>query len=394
MSDVKTIELYGTQDDFVRCEKRFTAFIGGIGSGKTWGGACKALVWCAKRTLGLVVSPTYPMLRDATLRTFMDVCGPWVKSFSKTEMIATMTTGAEVLFRSADNPDRLRGPNLHWAWIDEAALCPRQTWEVLIGRLRAGGMAGPCWITTTPKGRNWLFERQDQLTIFRGSTMDNPYLSPEFVQSLQAAYTGKFAQQELEGLFVAFEGLIYDEFSHEHHIRVVRPEDIAFYTVGVDEGYTNPAVALVIGHDNDGRAHIVEEFYQRRITQETLVKVLVRLDERFDVYAFHVDSAAAGLIASMGAAGLPAFPADKAVNDGIQLIKAMLAIQDDGRPRLTTDPKNVNTIGEFESYVWAQDRHGDTTEKPVKDNDHAMDAVRYDAMATQQVMSPGLTAIL
>ena len=174
---------------------------------------------------------------------------------------------------------------------------------------------------------------------------------------------------------------------------MVRPEDSDYYTVGVDEGYTNPAVALVIGHDSDGRAHIIEEFYRRRVTQETLVKVLVDLDERFDVYAFHVDSAAAGLIASMGAAGLPAFPADKRLNDGIQRVKAMLAIQDDGKPRLTTDPKNVNTIGEFESYVWAEDRNGNATDKPVKDNDHAMDALRYDAMATQQVMSPGLTWI-
>ena len=377
----------------MRCEDRFTAFIGGIGSGKTYGGACKALVWIAKPTLGLVVSPTYPMLRDATLRTFMDVCGPWVKSFSKTEMIATMTTGAEVLFRSADTPDRLRGPNLHWAWIDEAALCPRQTWEVLIGRLRAGGKAGPCWITTTPKGRNWLFDRQDQLTIFRGSTMANPYLAPEFVRSLKAAYTGKFAQQELEGLFVAFEGLIYDEFSHEHHIRVVDPAEIDYYTVGVDEGYTNPSVALVIGHDGDGRAHIIHEVYQRRLLQETFVQILADLDERFDVYAYHVDSAAAGLIASMAAIGLPAFPATSPVNDGIQLVKAMLAIQGDGRPRLTIDPSCVNTISEFESYVWAEDRNGNATDKPLKENDHGMDALRYDAMATQQVMSPGLTWI-
>ena len=287
---------------------------------------------------------------------------------------------------------------LDMLWLEEATGFTEDDYNEGLARMR--GKAAP-WtqtiLSTNPAHpHHWINRRMlkgGEAKTYFSHARDNPANPDSYFDNLDLL-TGVTRKRLRDGLWVQAEGAIYDEFSHEHHVRVVRPEDIDYYTVGVDEGYTNPAVALVIGHDNDGRAHIVEEFYQRRITQETLVKALVRLDERFDVYAFHVDSAAAGLIASMGAAGLPAFPADKAVNDGIQLIKAMLAIQDDGRPRLTTDPKNVNTIGEFESYVWAQDRHGDTTEKPVKDNDHAMDAVRYDAMATQQVMSPGLTAIL
>jgi phage terminase large subunit len=41
------------------------------------------------------------------------------------------------------------------------------------------------------------------------------------------------------------------------------------------------------------------------------------------------------------------------------------------------EPTCVNTIAEFESYVWAKDRAGNATDKPVKENDHAMDALRY-----------------
>lgn len=282
-------------------------------------------------------------------------------------------------------------------WWEEATGFTEDDYNEGTARLR--GTAAP-WVqqilsTNPAHPHHWINRRMlkgGEAKTYFSSAKDNPANPASYQDSLDRL-TGVARLRLRDGLWVQAEGAIYDEFSHEHHIRMVRPADIDYYTVGVDEGYTNPAVALVIGHDNDGRAHIVEEFYQRRVTQETLVKVLVDLDERFDVYAFHVDSAAAGLIASMAAAGLPAFPADKRVNDGIQLIKAMLAIQDDGRPRLTVDPKCVNTIGEFESYVWAEDRHGNATDKPVKDNDHSMDCARYDAVATQQVMSPGLTWI-
>jgi len=375
-------DLYDAQADFVECQDRFTAFIGGIGSGKSYAGAVRGLVASARpKTLGLVVSPTYPMLRDATLRTYVDVFGEAWAGFNKAEMLATIRNGAEILFRSADNPDRLRGPNLHWCHIDEGALCHRQTWDILIGRLRADGQAGPCWITTTPKGRNWLWERRDQLRIFQATTRDNPYLSPEFVASLERAYTGDFAAQELGGQFVAFEGLIYAEFNRDVHMSRREAAEFARIVVGVDEGYTNPAVALVIGVDGDDRAHVLEEFYQRQVLQGDFVATCAERHKRYGVEAFWVDPSAAGLIAAMAQARLPVRPADNAVTDGIQAVKARLALQGDGRPRLTLDPSCVRTASEFESYVWAKTRDGQSLDKPVKENDHAMDAIRYTASA-------------
>jgi len=361
----------------VACEDRFTAFIGGIGSGKSYAGAVKALHVSAQHPggLGLVISPTYPMLRDATLRTFMDVFGPAVTAFNKSEMVAETLSG-EVLFRSADNPDRLRGPNLHWGWIDEGGLCPPQTWEITIGRLRADGMAGPCWVTTTPKGRNWLYEQVDQMTVFRAATRDNPYLAPEFVASLEAAYTGQFAKQELLGEFVAFEGLVYDEFTRERHVVDRDAGPFAQVVAGVDEGYTNPAVILPVGFDVDGRAHVLPEWYARRVLQEEMVAQAVAMRKEHNISAFHVDPSAAGLIAAMRNAGLPVMEADNRVRDGIQNVKARLACAGDGRPRLTVSPRSPNTIAEFESYVWKQSKVG-VKDEPEKANDHAMDALRY-----------------
>ena len=380
------IEPFTVQDRFIRSDERFAAFIGGIGSGKSWAGAVRLLRLCLEQPgLYMVVAPTYPMLRDATFRSVQTVCGDVLRDFRASEFICRIGK-SEVLFRSADQPDRLRGPNLSGAWMDEGAMCPKGTWEIIIGRLREGGRAGPCWVTTTPKGRNWLYERQPEMTIYRTRTQDNPYLSPDFVRSLEASYTGKFARQELEGEFVGFEGLVYEEFDRGVH---VHNGEHTFVKViaGVDEGYTNPAVILVLGIDGDGRAFVVEEFYQRRRLQGEVVAEAQRLQAQYHIEAFFADPSAAGLIADMRKAGLPVKPARNEVYPGIQAVKARLAVQGDGHTRLAIAPSCANTISEFESYCWKESRQG-IKDEPEKVNDHAMDALRYATVSmTRQARS-------
>ena len=373
----KLIKLYPTQHKFVTCPDRFTGFIGGIGSGKTYSGAVKALKGTEEPgSLGLIIAPTYPMLRDATLRTFMDVANGAIANMHKGEMRIEMTNGSEILCRSADNPDRLRGPNIHWAWIDEAALCHAMTWDITIGRLRGGGRAGPCWNTSTPKGRNWLYAKSEQMQLFKAKTDDNPYLDPVFVDSLRAAYTGNFAAQELDAEFVSFEGLVYDHFYRDIHMQERAADEMAYWIAGVDEGYSNPAVILAIGVDSDGRLHVAEEYYERRKLQDQVVAAASEMMSRYDFLRLVVDSSAAGLIAAMVNANLPAQPHDGRVLDGISNVQNRLPAAGDGKPSITVSAYCPNTIAEFESYCWKETASG-TKDEPEKINDHAMDALRY-----------------
>jgi len=148
------------------------------------------------------------MLRDATWRTALDVWAPLIDRVVGNEMRVVLKTGDEVIFRSADDPERLRGPNAAWAWIDEAALCHPSTWPITIGRLRQHGLLGEAWLTTTPKGMNWVYETfviqaTDQTAVHRASTAQNPFVDQAFVGSLRSQYTGEFARQELEAEFIA-----------------------------------------------------------------------------------------------------------------------------------------------------------------------------------------------
>ena len=365
----KEIELYPVQYKFFNCLDNFSAFIAGIGSGKTFVGALKAISRAKPGTLGMVVAPTYKMLRDSTLRTFQELAGSAEIDFKKADMISIMRGGGEILWRSADDPESLRGPNLHWAWIDEGGLTHPDTWKIIIGRLRAGGGFGECWTTSTPKGkRNWLYEQSKNMTVFKATTLDNPYVSQEWKNSLLETYTGQFLAQEVYADFVSFEGLVYD-FDVNIHIKRRNENEFVGYGFGVDEGYTNPTVILKIYYDNDGRYHIADEYYERGKLQSEIINQAIIMGKGKE---FVVDASAAGLIAGMRNAGLNARARKGRVLDGISAVQDLLRVRGDGKPRLTIDPSCVNTINEFESYVWKEGR-----DEPVKEFDHAMDALRY-----------------
>lgn len=203
-------ELYEQQHDFVASLSRFTAFIGGVASGKTWAGAVKSLITMLENPswkTGIIVAPTYGMLLDATWVTCLECWGDLVARHVTSPLPEIqLVTGQRILFRSADDPEKLRGPNLWWAWIDEGAYCHKNTWTRLIARLRAGGLAGPAWITTTPNQLNWVHEllKSGRIEVYEATTLDNPYTSPEFVADLIAMYPGELAKQELYGKFIQF----------------------------------------------------------------------------------------------------------------------------------------------------------------------------------------------
>ncbi len=189
------IKLYDAQDDFVNDPRRFSCFIGGVGSGKTVAGAARAIsaamgdINGAKiktPNTGMITAPTYNILRDATIPTFRELAGDLIVKMNTSNPIkALLSNGSEIYFRSAHNPENLRGPSISWWWGDEAALYGRKTWHIMIGRLRQFGKPGYAWLTTTPKGRNWIYQEflgkeRANYTLFKAATRQNPFIDLEY----------------------------------------------------------------------------------------------------------------------------------------------------------------------------------------------------------------------
>lgn len=218
-SPARTIELHPAQQAFLESKALFRAFVGGVGSGKSWAGSYDLIKRAKRGRTYLVAAPTYGMLADATFRSFealareLGIVDPDEIKRSAPPSIR-LKTGAEVLFRSADDPERLRGPNLSGVWMDEASLMPVDAFHILIGRLREGGEQGWLTATFTPKGRlHWTFEtfamKRTNTAIYHARTSDNPFLPAQFYDTVKGQYTSTLAAQELEGLFIDEGGALF-----------------------------------------------------------------------------------------------------------------------------------------------------------------------------------------
>jgi predicted phage terminase large subunit-like protein len=241
---VRRIRMHRAQEAYHRSPARYRGLVGGIGSGKSFAGACDLLRRAKPSRLYMAAAPTYPMLRDASLRTFLSLARDLgvLASVNRSEMLAGLHNGAEVLFRSADDPERWRGPNLSGIWLDEASLMPRSAFEVGIGRLREGGEQGWLGATFTPKGRaHWTYDifgrGAPDTALFHARTGDNPFLPPEFAAGVARQYGGLLSQQELEGAFVDLGAGL---FRAEHLSRVAPgpPHDAVRRVRYWDKGYS------------------------------------------------------------------------------------------------------------------------------------------------------------
>lgn len=251
-------EVTEKQYDFLTCGARFRGFVGGRGSGKTYAGMDAALIEAgARRCTGMILAPTYTMVADVILPVFEQQAEGIIRSLNRSDMVAILCNGSRIMFRSADRPDRVRGPSTSWLWADEAAQMEETLWLIAIATLREFGRMGRAWLTTTPRGKDWIFRRfvldeNPDYRLIHAKTTDNTFVDDDFQRVMHDNYgVGWYGRQELEGEFCDPEGALFHRewFKIEEEapdfVDVVRGYDLATttkttsdYTVGAKVGLT------------------------------------------------------------------------------------------------------------------------------------------------------------
>jgi hypothetical protein len=206
------IALHPKQAAFIQSTATFKAFVGGRGAGKSRSLVYNRLRRAKRDRLYLVAAPTYKTLHDATMRAFERVAkqlGRLVKPMNKGQdpnaIIRCVDGGtAEVIFRTANDPDNLRGPNLSGVDLDEATYMKRAAFDVAIACLRENGEQGELASFFTPKGKKSWCYRQFQsglpdTAFFHAKTKENPFLPPGFDERIRRQYSSRLARQELDG---------------------------------------------------------------------------------------------------------------------------------------------------------------------------------------------------
>jgi phage terminase large subunit len=305
----------------------------------------------------------------------------------------TYPNGSVIWVGGMDNKDRVLSSERDFIMTCQTEEFSLDDWEYLTTRTTGRSAVIPypqLFGDCNPAGSmHWIRQRNKagHLTLITTTHQDNPTLynrdgsltkQGERTMSRLAALSGIRRKRLLEGIWATAEGAVYDNFDPTIHVKVREMSEMKVFYLAMDEGYTNPAVILLVGEDSDGRRHVFKEWYERGKLQSAVVAQAKEWTTEYNVSMAVVDEAAAGLIADLVDAGVPAVGAKGRVLDGIQLMQDRLKIQGDGLPRETVDPSCVNHINEYESYVWKKTTAtGITKDEPEKKDDHSMDARRY-----------------
>lgn len=242
---------------------RFVALISGIRAGKTYAGAREATrqAWNAngKGVFG-IIAPTYNMLDRTTWVEFKEAARPLIASENDSKKIIILKNGRRVHGHSADNADRIRNETFIGFWVDEAREAKNfaKLWDVLMGRVLSTGGKG--FITTSPNSFDdihdiFIANRKKEYGVVRFPTYANTFLNKDAIDMLSENYDPKFAQQELAGEFVLFQGSVYYTFNRKENAG-----DLAFRVANYDK--TKP-IALCCDFNVNPMAWTLVQIYTR-----------------------------------------------------------------------------------------------------------------------------------
>lgn len=303
--------------------------------------------------------------------------------------------------------DLIQGITLAGLFCDEVALMPESFVNQATGRCSVDG--SKYWFNCNPDGpyhwfkTNWIdcsvgylgkleVERQrkeatekkqeiffKKLLYVHFTMDDNLSLSEEIKARYRESYSGVFYKRYILGLWAMAEGIIYDMFDVDKHVKkVIANLYNSGRYVSIDYGTQNATVFLLWNRGVDGKWYCIREYYYsgrdnaKQRTDAEYVSDFKAFLGGIKVKGVIVDPSAASFIAALRQAGYPVLKAKNDVEDGIRLVGTLL-----NQEKIAFSASCVNTIKEFASYIWdvkAVDRGEDA---PIKQHDHAMDAVRY-----------------
>ncbi|MCD7837829.1 MAG: PBSX family phage terminase large subunit [Clostridiales bacterium] len=366
---------------------------GSVRSGKTLSMTAGFLLWSMSRFNGekfALCGKTIEALR----RNVTDGMPQWMEGIydfqeRRSENRITVTGGGRrntyYLFGGKDESSYalIQGMTLAGVLLDEVALMPRSFVEQALARCSVAG--SKFWFNCNPAGpehwfyREWVQQAGARNLLYLHFTMeDNPALAPDIRARYERLYTGVFYDRYVRGLWVAAEGLVYDGFDPRRHVLSQLPETAGDCYVSVDYGTRNPTVFLLWQKDRAGRWVCLREYcWDGRQRQRQKTDGEYADDLLFFLAGCHprtviIDPSAASFITELQRRGLPVQAADNRVLDGIRNVSQLLR-----EGKLLFSKECSRTISEFRAYVWDETAAAQGVDKPVKDHDHCMDAVRY-----------------
>lgn len=332
---------------------------------------------CGKTITSLrrnVVTPLIPMLKELGFEVTEKISQNYM------EIKKGSVKNRFYLFggRDESSASLIQGMTLGGVLFDEVALMPRSFVEQALARCSLNG--SKFWFNCNPEHpyhwfyNEWILKTDEKNMLYVHFKMeDNPSLSKEIRLRYETLYTGAFYERFVEGKWVAADGLVYPMFNPQKHVS--NGKNFDEYYLSCDYGTVNPFSLGLWGHSDD-KWYRIKEFYHSsrdrgvQLTDEEYYDKLKELIGDVKIKALIIDPSAASFIQTVVRHGeLVVIKAENDVLNGINKVCQALKNND-----IYISPSCVDTIREFSIYRWD---NGIKKDAPKKENDHAMDDIRY-----------------
>ena len=385
--------------DFVVSDDLYLICDGAVRSGKTVFMSAAFVIWAMEyydRTNFAICGKTVQSAERNVLKPLQENESlPYTMSYKVSTKVLTVRCGTKenyfYIFGGKDESSYMliQGITLAGVLFDEVALMPRSFVEQALSR--AISYEHPkYWFNCNPESPNhyfykeWLENPKDGTTHLHFLLEDNPILTPQMIERTKAMYSGVFYDRYIRGLWVIAEGIIYPMFGKDSTVPTIERK-YSRYVISMDYGIQNPTAMLLWGFF-DGVWYQVDEYYHsgretsHQKTDQEYYEDLERLAGDRYIDFLIIDPSATSFIALVKQKRR--FRVKKANNDVIDGIqKTASAIQQE---KIKVNDCCKRTIKEYGLYSWDQKADAD---RPIKDNDHAMDATRY-FVSTMNIMKP------
>lgn len=382
------MQLSAKQKEFwVNANKRWNIKTGATRSGKTYLDYFlipKRIRACTENGLILLLGNTKGTLERNILDPMRAIWGNLVGTIGSDNKV--MLFGRQCYALGADKVNqvsKIQGAGFQYVYGDEITTWHQDVFQMLKSRL---DKQNSCFDgTCNPDNPNHWFKAflDSDVDIYHQhyTIDDNPFLTMDFVRNLKREYAGTvYYDRFILGKWALAEGLVYPMFSEDTHVVQNFPweeddKDYSEYYISVDYGTLNPC-SMGLWRLYDRVAYRVSEYYhsgrdsKRQLTDEEYYNALCALAGDRVIQCIIVDPSAASFIATIRRHGMYTVrKANNAVLDGIRYTAALLNAK-----KIQVHNGCVACIREFESYRWDETAVQDTV---VKENDHAMDDIRY-----------------
>ncbi len=273
----------------------------------------------------------------------------------------------------------IQGVTLAGVMLDEVALMPRSFVEQALARCSVAG--SKLWFNCNPDNpyhwfyREWIKKADEKNALYIHFTMeDNPSLTKTVRARYERLYSGVFYERFILGKWTAASGAVYPMFSEEKHVCRKIPQCDRF-VISCDYGTVNPSSFGLWGKCGEVWYRIDEYYYDSRRegvsrTDEEHYSGLERLAGNRKIEYIVADPSAASFIECIRRHGVfDVIPAKNDVISGIRRVSDALR-----SGKIMFSEKCHDCLREFAQYCWSEKSGGDA---PLKENDHAMDDVRY-----------------